>query len=701
MKKLNSKSLSIKGAILDKGKLCNYLEKLASEQITKPSSDENTYPIQTLRENFEVISKTYSLLNEHIKLKVTIDPAGEWILDNFYIIEEITKSILRDFTPKEYKNLVGLANGRYKGFARAFVLATEIIAYTDGKIDEDSLKLFLESYQSKKTLTMEEIWNFPTFMQIAAIQNIREICEKIYAAQIQKYKAESIIERLVEQKDKTKQSFNKQVKYVKNDNETMSYTFIEYLSYKLKSYGKKGTPYLLILEEQVNKMGTSVGEVIKQVHFSLATNKVSIGNLIISMKEISRMDFGEISKQIGGIEEILSQDPAEIYDKMDYNTKSDYQNKIQEISRKSKISEVYIAKTLLDMARAEKEKKESDKKENELKIYKKKSHIGYFLFEDVNSLYEKLEIKKREQNKETKSKVYMAANIIFPLYLCLIFFAIFFSKSHKLFFSLISSIILYLPLTEIILQGLVYILGKTVKPKRIPKLDFSRGIPEEAATFVVIPAILSNRKKVEELMRKLEVYYLANKSENIYFTILGDVTAGKSEEESFDREIIDSGKEQIEILNKKYPVEEGFNRFHFLYRRRSWNPKEACFLGWERKRGLLIQFNEFLLEPGTNSFKYNSIIEQLDLLPRIKYIITLDADTNLVLNSGLELIGAMEHVLNTPIVENGRVSMGHGLMQPRVGVDLDSSSSSLFSKIFGIPRRNRPVYKCDFRCLPR
>lgn len=681
MRAFKTKILSVKGAILDKTKLCQYLEKLASEQIIKPFSEEETYPIESLKENFRFIYDTYQLLNEHVKLKINIDPAGEWLLDNFYILEEITKSIEKELTKKKYKNFVGIASGTYKGFARVFVLASEILAYTDGKIEEENLKTYLNAYQSKKLLTMEEIWNFPLFLNIAGIQNVKEICEKIYASQIQKYKAESIIERLVDKKEKTNQNFNKQLKYVKHEKENMSYQFIEYLSYKLKSYGKKGLPYLNILEEQVRRMGSSVSEVIKQVHFSLAVNKVSIGNLITSMKEISHMDFADISKQIGGVEEILKQDPAGIYEYMDYKTKSDYQNIIQKIAKKYNISELYIAETLLKIA--QKAKNVENKFGNPSKMQEKKSHIGYYLIEDINMLYDALEVKERTKTKEQKAKIYMAINIVLPLYLSLIIFVLAYVNIKNGLLAFLIAIFAYLPLTDVVMQTIGYLLGKIVKPRQIPKMDYSKGIPKKATTFVVIPTILKNKQKVEELMKKLEVYYLANKSENIYFALLGDVTSGKSENEEHDKEVIDAGIQQINLLNRKYTSDGDFQKFHFLYRKRTWNPKEASFLGWERKRGLLIQFNEFLRKPEINEFKYNSLSDIK--IPNIKYIITLDADTNLVLNTGLELVGAMEHVLNEPIVENGRVVTGHAILQPRVGVDLISSSSSIFSKIFALP----------------
>lgn len=177
-------------------------------------------------------------------------------------------------------------------------------------------------------------------------------------------------------------------------------------------------------------------------------------------------------------------------------------------------------------------------------------------------------------------------------------------------------------------------------------------------------------------MHKLEVYYLANKSENLYFALLGDCTSSNNEKESFDEEVISAGIDESKKLNDKYG-----NKFFFFYRNRTWNNGEKCYLGWERKRGLLCQFNEFLIE-GKNKFNINTL-EEANIREEIKYVITLDSDTNLVLDSAGALIGAMAHVLNKPkINERNIVEAGHALIQPRVGVDLGASRQSLFSKIF-------------------
>src|SRR5699024_3508753 len=119
-------------------------------------SKKETYPIPRLKENFEFITYIYNLLNEHIKLKIPIHPAGEWILDNYYIIDETVKAICKELTLKKYVNFLGVSNSGYSGFARCYVLASEIINYTDGKVDAKNIKELLEAYQKKKSLSMDE-----------------------------------------------------------------------------------------------------------------------------------------------------------------------------------------------------------------------------------------------------------------------------------------------------------------------------------------------------------------------------------------------------------------------------------------------------------------------------------------------------------------------------------------------------------------
>lgn len=662
-----NKVLKLDGTLLDKNQLEKHLQKIAANHNVTTKSSQETYPIPGLMQNFEFIKETYNLLNDHVKLGIGIHPAGEWLLDNFYIIEETVKQIEKELPLKKYVKFLGISDGNYQGFARVYLLASEIIAYTEGKIEKDDLEKYIKSYQTKRTLNMDEIWNIGLFLQIAIINNISDVCEKIYSSQIQKYKVEEIAERLIENKNKSEQKFKKIKYFTKNVFKDMKYPFIEYMVYTLKRYGKKGYSYLKVLEETVEMTGSTTSEVIKKEHFDIALKKVLIGNYITSIKKIQRIDFLEIFQKLNGVEDILKNDPANVYDKMDHSSKSYYRNKIKEISQKLKISEIYVAKKVLQIA-------------NEKEKNSKQSHIGYYLIDKgINELYDKLDYKtSRKMDSNSKAKVYILTISFFTIFIDGI---LTYSLNLKnVILNILSLILLVIPSSEIVIQIIQYILGKAVKPKLIPKIDFSNGIDSENTTIVVIPTILNCKDKVKELMRKLEVFYIANKSDNLYFALLGDCTQSKNKYEKFDEEVIHEGLNKVNELNKKYGKDNN-PIFHFLYRNRIWNSKEETYLGWERKRGLLNQFNEYILGKEENKFRVNTF-ENNNPIKKLKYVITLDADTDLTLGSAFELVGAMSHILNKPVIRDDVVCEGYGIIQPRVGVNLDISYKNMFTKIF-------------------
>ena len=667
------RTLHISGALLDKNQLAGYIEKIASDHNVKNYSDSDTYPIPSLKENFEKILETYRLLNKHIKLGIKIHSAGEWILDNFYIIEENVKEILKELTPKKYKTMVGIANGKYEGFARSYCLASEIIAFSDGKIDSDTIELVLKAYQNKKLLSMQEIWNIGIFFKIALIAQIAEISEKIYSSQIQKYRVECIIERAfgnLEGKNKKFIPIN-QITVLANE---PKYPFIEYMSYKLKLYGKKAQKYEEIFEKEIAKMGANVSEIVQKEHFHIANLKVTIGNSIKSLKEVGRINFGELFSNINGAEEILNLDPSGIYSNMDEESKSYYRGKLEKIAKKHKISEIYVAEKIIGLC--EKYKNKDSLKEN------KKAHVGYYLIDKgITDLYVALEIRpKKILSNEEKSKLYISGLILGSLYIDFLISVFLYFKTNNILITMISAILIYFPIFEFFIRILNYFLSKFIKPTMLPKLDFEKDIPKDAATFVVIPTVLNSSKKVKEMLHKLEVYYLANRQNNIFFALLGDCTEETVEFLEKDKDISDVGIEEVKRLNNKYNM----NKFFFLYRKRVWNSCENAYIGWERKRGLLTSFNLYIKNKIQNNFLVNTIDDIKQEIPNIKYIITLDGDTNLSLETANKLIGTMEHILNKPIIENKKVISGYGIAQPRIGLDLELAKKSKFIEFFSM-----------------
>ena len=672
------KKLKIRGTLLDRGQLAKHIEKTASEHNIKSESKKDTYPIPNLIDDYKFILETYNLLNKHLKLGIKIHSAGEWILDNFYILEETVKTIQKEMSLKKYKKMIGLSNDLYVGFARSFVLAEEIVAFSDCKIDRELIENALKAYQKKKVLSMEELCSIGIFLKISIISNIRKLCEKIYVSQIQKYKAESMVERLVEKKTYPNLKFVSNQNNLKLSEENLKYSFIEYMSYKLKLYGKKAIDFQNILEKEVQKVGLSISEVIQKEHFNIANIKITMGNCITSIKELNRMDFSEVFTYMNASEDILKKDPSGIYNKMDEESKSYYRRIIEKKARKRKISEIYISEKIIELCKRYVEAIELEEI--------KKSHVGYYLLKDegIKELDNVLEIRyKRKISDEEKYRFYIASSILIPIYFCLILFLNLILIGKTIGLSLLISIVSYIPFSEIFLRLENYVMSKLKKPTMIPKLDFDSKIPEDKATFVVIPTILKSKEKVKEMFEKLEVYYLANKSENLYFALLGDCSEENVKVKDEDYEVISAGVDICQKLNEKYKT-DGFNKFHFLYRQRIWNSMENSYIGWERKRGLLSTFNKYIENKVENDFLENTIEKQKEIIPDIKYILTLDSDTNLNLNTASKLIGAMSHILNLPIVKDYKVVDGYGIMQPRIGMDLRLSQKTYFIELYSM-----------------
>ena len=433
------RTLHISGALLDKNQLANYMEKIASDHNVRNYSEADTYPIPALKEKYEKILETYRLLNKHIRLGIKIHSAGEWILDNFYIIEENVKEIQKELTPKKYKSMVGIANGKYEGFARSYCIASEIVAFSDGKIDSETIDVVLRAYQNKKLLSMQEIWNMGIFLKLALIAQIADISEKIYSSQIQKYRAESIIERALENLDGRNKIFMPINPITVLENEP-KYPFIEYMSYKLNMYGKKAQNYQEIFEKEVAKMGITVSEVVQKEHFY-----------------IGRINFGELFSHINGAEEILNLDPLGVYPKMDEESKAYYRGKLEKLAKKHKISEIYIAEKILELCNLQ---EKTDGLENE-----RKRHVGYYLIDDgITELYKALEIKpKLKFSKEEKSRLYVSSIILGSLYIDFLISVCLYFKIRNSFITMISAVLIYIPIHEIFIRVLMFIWTRLIQ----------------------------------------------------------------------------------------------------------------------------------------------------------------------------------------------------------------------------------------------
>ena len=606
-----------------------------------------------MNRDFASIFSIYKKLNENKNIKISMIPASEWLLDNFYIIEEHAKQIKRDFNKKIYRNLP-LANS---GYTRVFTIAREIVAQNDGKVDENIIEKFINKYEEVTPLYMREIWNLGVCLRIALIEKIHGISESIITTQNQWEQAEKWILEYSEQPEF-------KLPEIKNN-----YSFYEHIAYNLRRMGKNGIITINRIDSYIERYGTSIELISRKEHSIQAGMKISIGNSIQSLKYISNINWNDVFNETSEIEHIFENEKSGIYKNMDLESKNAYRSRVENIAKNLEISELHVAKKCVICA------DENDSDEI-------KGHVGFYLFGDgEDELLSRLNIKQsrlyklKRYYKKNPFQIYFMTMFLFSIIVTGLFGILMYYTAGVSFLGLILSFIIAFDGGNCFAN---YIFSHIFKPRIIPRLDFKEGVPKESATMVIVPTLLSNEKRVKEMMVNLEKYHVSIRDENVFFTLLGDIKESDKEEIEEDKDIENIGLNLVKKLNEKY----GETKFFFLYRKRFFNTSEDKWLGWERKRGAILKFNDFLLNG--NPEDYRAISEGFNELPKIKYVLTVDADTLIPIDEARKLIGAISHPVNKAILNKDGTAIisGHGIIQPHIGIDIVSANQSKFSQIF-------------------
>lgn len=367
--------------------------------------------------------------------------------------------------------------------------------------------------------------------------------------------------------------------------------------------------------------------------------------LFSTLRSLSTLDFSEILESVDKTEQILKQDPAEVYPNMSEKTRNHYKKRVEKLAKAYHVSEYRIAEHVLGL---------SQTAEGSAR------HVGYWLF-----------TRPMEEEKVSRSgEVYISINLLLTLALSL---ALAFSEK-----SAVIGFLLLIPFSELVKTVVDYILLRFTPPAHVPRMELENGVPPLGRTICVISALITNEKSGAKLARRLEEFRLANRNcgENLLFGILADLPDSKSKEAPEDEKYISAVKNAVDELNLKYG-----GGFFFFVRERSYNKADKCYTAWERKRGAITELASLLCEKESS---LQALSGNHLSLRGIRYILTLDEDTRLTPGTAKELIGAMLHPLNTPIVdaETKKVVAGHAVIHPRISVELSSCNRSRFAKIF-------------------
>ena len=376
LKKLrNMYSFRMKNVPLNDQEIEMHVKDLADEHSNFMTNNIPNWPVPRLAENYNFILSVYNDLSSDIQLNEQFSPVSEWLLDNFYFVEELVKDLQRGLSKKTFSKLPDLRGGDFKNYPRIFALIMELVNHTDGKINEEDLLKYMRVYQEENVLYDREIWAIPVVMKIALIENIRHISEDIQATQNQRRRAEVIFDSWItgddmgEIRDSVKLS-------IKEFDET-NFLFIEHLLYHLRKSGKNYTDFLNVIEETLENQGTTIEKSIRKENEFQSSNTVAMGNYITSLKYFSTLEWSTIFEEISFVGNILKEDPAEIYPLMDIATRNYYKGKVEELAAAYGVSETYVAKEAIEIAKsAYSELSDSDAEDGG---FQRTNHVGYYL----------------------------------------------------------------------------------------------------------------------------------------------------------------------------------------------------------------------------------------------------------------------------------------------------------------------------------
>jgi cyclic beta-1,2-glucan synthetase len=633
-----------------------------------------------LAENEGVLLEVRDLLIEAVKANRRITPAGEWLLDNFYLIEEQIRTAKRHL-PKGYsRGLPRLKKGPSVGLPRVYDIALEIISHGDGRVDPENLSSFVAAYQTVTVLQLGELWAIPIMLRLALIENLRRVATRIATDRIDRNHADYWADQITETAEKDPKSLILVIADMARSSPPMVSSFVAELTRRLQGQGPALALPLTWIEQQLSESFLTIEQLVQSENQQQAADQLSISNSIGGLRFLGATDWREFVETMSVVEETLREDPCRVYGTMDFTTRDRYRHVVEKIAKKSRLSESEVAREAIRLAENAGALKNGDDR---------LAHVGFYLIDEGLANLERF-AEVRLSVLETLQKVgrrfplflYLGTIVLITAILGGGLLAVARFNGLRGFPLWTFGVLSLLSVSQLAIALVNWIATRLATPHPLPRMDFSKGIPPDELTLAVVPTMLTSTENIERLVDALEVRFLANRDENLRFGLLTDFRDANEEKLPDDEVLSLLARQRIEELNEKYGDSRG-DAFFLFHRPRQWNSEERIWMGYERKRGKLAALNSLLR--GGSKANFSLIVGNTELLSKVKYVITLDTDTQLPRDSAWQLAGAMAHPLNRPRYDESkeRISAGYGILQPRVAVSLPGTNRSRYARMWG------------------
>jgi cyclic beta-1,2-glucan synthetase len=654
---------------------------LASQHRLDPDpGDDKLLP--RLADNEKVLLGAYEVVTTAVLPGQRVIAAEAWLLDNFYLIEQQIE-LARTHLPRGYsRQLPRLAGGASAGFPRIYDLALELISHMDGRVDIDNATHIIAAYQTVEPLKLGELWAFPIMLQLALLENLRRVALHIAHRREELDAAVTWADRMLATSEKEPKLLIQLLADFANADVPLTAPFVEEFYARLQAQGPTMAFVQTWVEQKLIDQGVTAIRLSEVEGRKAAANQISIANSISSLRFIGVVDWKNYVELLSVVEETLRKDPAGAHANQDFATRDRYRHVIEDVARVSKYSvssELAVANEVVFLALVAAAK---------FGVNHRTAHIGYYLIDEGRYLLEsKVGCRLTWQKKLRKfSRHYCLALYLTPmLMLTMLATSIMLSAFHGLDhmdWRLWLLGVVGFTATSAAAVSLVNQFATLIfPPKSLPRLDFSCGIPAQHRTMVVIPTLIHHIKEIDNLLEALEIRYLGNRDPNLYFALLTDFRDSTVQSTPEDEVLLNYAKWAIQTMNETYRDDRACV-FYLFHRPRTWNPHDSIWMGYERKRGKLEQFNSLLR--GGEKDAFSEIVGDNTIFSSVKYVITLDTDTQLPRDAAFTLVGNMAHPLNRPVYDKnkGRVVEGYAILQPRATISLNSAGQTWFAKLF-------------------
>ena len=625
-------------------------------------------------ESAERLAETYQQLSSVARSDPQPIGAEDWIRDNYHVVQDQIREIRQDLPRRYYMELPKLESGPLAGYPRVYHVARELVGHTAGRLDMETLVEFIAAYQRSVPLSIGEIWAIPIMLRLSLVEELRELADSTLTARQRREQARRWQELAA--KEKTPAQIHRLLERELLEQQTLSASFVVELLQWLRDQPTSFAPIWHALQRSLDAQGDTADGLVRAEYQREAADQLATGNVITSMRLLSAVDWSAFFDRVSLVEQVLREDPAGAYGRMDFPTRDRYRHSIEQLARRARTDELAVARLAVDMAR---QATAADPSRD------RRHHVGYYLISRGRFLLE-AELGYPPRLRERVGRFLFKHPAIG--YLGLIGSTTGVMVASVLTYGVrhgattpelwLAAALLIIPVSELAISLVNLLLTSQLAPRPLPKLEMKDGIPAADRTFVAVPAIIDTPERVRSLFHDLAVRFLANRDANLHFALLTDLPDASAQTLPGDDAVLQAAVAQVDELNARY----GADRFFLFHRERRWNPSESVWMGWERKRGKLTEFNRLLRGAGDTSFVLRH--GHTAVLPSVRYVITLDSDTQLPLDSACRMVGTLSHPLNRPRFDPAlrRVTEGYGVLQPRVGVGIESATRTSFAAVY-------------------